>query len=130
VTGDWRNRLMRSFIICSLPKMLFIALAFFKVHVRTFGRLTHGRFLNLFRHSVGLLWTSDRTVAKASIHTGQDNTESRDKHPCLKRDSNPRSQHPRTQGLCFRPRGHWDRPLYNYSHKCFHKYYVRYSYSN
>jgi hypothetical protein len=27
-------------------------------------------FFNLFRHVVGLLWTSDRPVAKASTYTG------------------------------------------------------------
>jgi hypothetical protein len=44
---------------------------------------------------VGLLyfWTSDQPVAKTSLPT-QDNTiqKYKDKHPCLKRDSNPRSQ--------------------------------------
>jgi hypothetical protein len=29
----------------------------------------------LLRHSVGLLWTSDQPVAKASTYTGQDNIE-------------------------------------------------------
>jgi hypothetical protein len=31
-------------------------------------------------------------------------------HPCLKRDSNPRSKRPRDHGLHLRPLGHWDRP--------------------
>jgi hypothetical protein len=35
------------------------------------------RFLNLFRHSVGLLWTSDQPVAKASICTRQHTTKTR-----------------------------------------------------
>jgi hypothetical protein len=30
-------------------------------------------FLNLVRHVVGLLWTSDQLVAKASTDTGQHN---------------------------------------------------------
>jgi hypothetical protein len=30
------------------------------------------------------------------------------KHPCLKRDSNPRSQCPSDQGLWLWPRGYWD----------------------
>jgi hypothetical protein len=33
------------------------------------GRLTHGRFLSLFRHPVGIHWTSNRPVAKASTCT-------------------------------------------------------------
>jgi hypothetical protein len=41
------------------------------VPVRTLA--SHGRFRNLFRHTVGLLWTSDKTVAKASTYTGQHN---------------------------------------------------------
>jgi hypothetical protein len=31
-----------------------------------------------------------------------------DKHPCFKRDWNPRSQRPSDQNLRLRPRGHWD----------------------
>jgi hypothetical protein len=38
---------------------------------------SHGRFRNLFRHSVGRLWTSDQPVAKASTYTGQHTTERR-----------------------------------------------------
>jgi hypothetical protein len=34
-----------------------------------------GGVANLIRHSVGLLWTSDQPVAKASTDTGQHNTE-------------------------------------------------------
>jgi hypothetical protein len=43
----------------------------------------------------------------------QDNTTQKgeDKHPCLKQDSNPRSQRPSDQGLRLRPRGNWDRPV-------------------
>jgi hypothetical protein len=59
-------------------------------------------------HLVGILWTSDQTVAKASTYTGQHNTKTRT-HPCLKRDSNLRSQRPSDQGLRLRQRGHWDR---------------------
>jgi hypothetical protein len=33
-----------------------------------------GRFVIYFRHLVGLLWTSDQPVAKASTYTGQHNT--------------------------------------------------------
>jgi hypothetical protein len=54
------------------------------------GRLTHGRFLVLFIHP--------------PLHT-QDNTtqEDEDKHLCLKRDSNTRSQRPSDQDLCLWP---------------------------
>ena len=40
--------------------------------------------------SVGLLWTSDRPVAETS--TWQHTTITRDKHPCLRRDLNLKSQ--------------------------------------
>jgi hypothetical protein len=42
--------------------------------VRTLAT-SHQRFRNLFRHLVGLLWTSDRPVAKASTYTGQHTTQ-------------------------------------------------------
>jgi hypothetical protein len=54
--------------------------------------------------SVGLLWTRDRPVAETS--TWQHKHCTRDKHPCPRWDSNPRSQ----QALGRRPCGHWDRP--------------------
>jgi hypothetical protein len=41
----------------------------------TIGRLTHDNFLNLIRHSVGLLRTSVEPVAKDSTYPGQHNTE-------------------------------------------------------
>jgi hypothetical protein len=34
-------------------------------------------------------------------------------HPCRTRDSNLRSQRLSDQGLCLRPRGHWDQHLYS-----------------
>jgi hypothetical protein len=34
-----------------------------------------------------------------------------DKHPCLKRDTNPRSQRPSNQDLRIRPRSYWERLL-------------------
>jgi hypothetical protein len=30
---------------------------------------SHGKLLNLLRHTVGLLWTSDQPIAKASTYT-------------------------------------------------------------
>jgi hypothetical protein len=55
---------------------------------RTLAASHTGDFFNLFRHLVGLLSTSDQSVAKISTYTGQHNTDG-DKPPCLKRDSNP-----------------------------------------
>jgi hypothetical protein len=40
--------------------------------------------------SVGLPWTSDQLVAETS--TWQHTTHTTDQHPCLRWDSNPRSQ--------------------------------------
>jgi len=47
--------------------------------------------------SVGLLWTSDQSVAETS--TWQHTTLTTDKHPCPRWDSNPQSQ----QASCWRP---------------------------
>jgi hypothetical protein len=47
-------------------------------------------FLITHRHTVELLWTSDQPVAEASIYT--ENT--RDKHSCPQRNSNPQTQKP------------------------------------
>jgi hypothetical protein len=41
-------------------------------------------------HSLGLLWTSDQPVAETS--TRQHTTLTRDRHPCLRRDSNTQFQ--------------------------------------
>jgi hypothetical protein len=53
---------------------------------------TYGRFLNLFIHSVGPLWTNDEPIARTSTYTdkdlartstytGQNNTERRGNTP-------------------------------------------------
>ena len=55
--------------------------------------------------SVGLLWTSDQSVAQTS--TWKHTTLTTDKHPCPRWDSNPRSQ--QTSGL--RPTPQNSRPL-------------------
>jgi hypothetical protein len=39
------------------------------------GHVTYWGFVILLRHTVGLLWTSDQPVAKASTYTGQHNIE-------------------------------------------------------
>jgi hypothetical protein len=53
-----------------------------------------GGFFDLFRKSVGLLWTSDQPIAV--VLPTQDSTvqNDADKLPCLKRDSKLRSQRP------------------------------------
>jgi hypothetical protein len=56
-------------------------------------------------HLVGLLWTSDRSVAETS--TWQHTTLTRDRHPCPRRDSNPQSQ----QASGCRPIPYTARPL-------------------
>jgi hypothetical protein len=54
-------------IIISVPTVL--------VRIRTLAT-SYRRFHNLLRHTVGLLWTSDQSVAKASTYKGQHSTES------------------------------------------------------
>jgi hypothetical protein len=55
--------------------------------------LNHSGFLDhiQLKHTVGILWTSDEPVAEASIYTTQ-HINTRDKHPCPQRDSNPPPQ--------------------------------------
>jgi hypothetical protein len=76
--------------------------------LKDLGRLTCRRFLELFRHVVGLLGTSDQLVTRPL--STQDNTiqKDADKHPCLEGDSNPRSQQPTGQDPRLRPHGHCD----------------------
>jgi hypothetical protein len=71
--------------------------------LKDLGRLTYRRFLPR---------TSDQPVARP-LHT-QDNTTQKDadKHPCLERDSNPRSQQPTGQDARLIPHGHCDRRTY------------------
>ena len=59
-----------------------------------------------YTHSVGLLWTSDRSDAETS--SWQHTTLTTDRQPCPRRDPNPQSQktkRPKTHAC--RPRGHW-----------------------
>jgi hypothetical protein len=73
------------------------------------GRLTYRRFLELFRHMVGLF---GRVISPSSqglyLHRTTQHRKTRDK-PCLERDSNPRSQQPTCQNSRLRPHGHCDR---------------------
>jgi hypothetical protein len=43
---------------------------------------SHKRCIDLFKHSVGLVWTSDQPIAKASTYTGH-KTQKEDKHHTL-----------------------------------------------
>jgi hypothetical protein len=75
--------------------------------LKDLGRLTHRRFLELFRHMVGLLGQVI-SPSQGLTYTGQHNTDG-GKHPCLERDSNPRSQKPTGQDQRLRSHGHCDR---------------------
>jgi hypothetical protein len=78
--------------------------------LKDLGRLTYWRFLELFRHMVGLLGRVISPSQGLYLPT-QDNTTQKDadKHPCLERDSNPRSQQPTDQDPRLRQHGHCDR---------------------
>jgi hypothetical protein len=63
-----------------------------------------------YRHTVGLLWTSDQPVAEASTYTGQHNIETQETN--IHAPSGIRTRDPSNQAaadLRRRPRGHWDR---------------------
>jgi len=60
-------------------------------------------------HSVRLLWTSDQPDAET--FTWQGTTLTKDKHPWIRRGSNPQSQ----QESGLRPRGQWDRQGFEYA---------------
>jgi hypothetical protein len=49
-----------------------------------------------------------------------------DKHPCPKRNSNPRSQLPGDQDLRLKPRSYWDRHRNQVSDTSLQHYYMRY----
>jgi hypothetical protein len=57
-------------------------------------------------HFVGLLWTSDQSVAETS--TWQCTTLTTDRHPCPRRDSNPQSQQANADPR-LKLHGHWNR---------------------
>jgi hypothetical protein len=75
--------------------------------LKDLSRLTYRRFLEVFRHMVGLL---GRVISPSQL-PAQDNTTQKDadKHPCLERDSNSRSQQPTAQDPHLRPHGQCDR---------------------
>jgi hypothetical protein len=51
-------------------------------------------------------WTNDQPVARPLPTQGNTTQKHKDKHPCLERDSNPRSEQPSGQDLRLRPHGH------------------------
>jgi hypothetical protein len=60
--------------------------------LKDLGRLTYRRFLELFRHMVGLL---GRVISPSqNLYLHRTTEKDADKHACLERDSNPRSQQP------------------------------------
>jgi hypothetical protein len=67
------------------------------------------RFLELFRHMLGLLGRVISPSQGLYLHRTTQHIKTRDKHPCLERDSNPRSQQPTGQDPRLRPHGHCDR---------------------
>jgi hypothetical protein len=63
-----------------------------------------------YRHTVGLLWTSDQPVAETSTYTGQHNIETQQTY--IHVPSGSRAHDTSNQAaadLRLRPRGHWDR---------------------
>jgi hypothetical protein len=62
-----------------------------------------------YRHTVGLLWTSDQPVAEASTYTRQHNIEKQQTN--IHAPSGNRTRDPSNQAaadLRLRPRGHWE----------------------
>jgi hypothetical protein len=57
-------------------------------------------------HSVGLLWTSDQSVAETS--TWQHTTLTTDRHPCLRGIRTQNLSGRAAEDLNLRPHGHWD----------------------
>jgi hypothetical protein len=58
---------------------------------------------------VGLLGRVISSSQGLYLHRTTQHRKARDKHSCLERDSNPRSQQPTGQDPCLRPHGHCDR---------------------
>jgi hypothetical protein len=74
---------------------------------RTMATSHTGGFLNyVFRHMVGLLGRVISPSQGLYLHRTTQHRKTRDKHPCLERDLNPRSQIPTGQDPRLRPHGH------------------------
>jgi len=73
------------------------------------------RSLSNTPHSVGHLWTSDRSVTNSSTLTTH-TPLTRDRNPCSRRGSNPQSQQASGRRPTTRPRGQRDWRIRVYSH--------------
>jgi hypothetical protein len=71
----------------------------------------HNVYWGFLSHTDTVLWTSDQPVAEASTHTEQHNIYTKEKYPCLQRDSKARSSNQGVAEVRLRRRGHWDRQL-------------------
>jgi hypothetical protein len=107
VRGGWRklhNEKLRNFY--SSPNIFFSCGS---TVLWDPGRLAYGRFLELFRHMVGLLGRVISPSQGLYLHRTTQHRKTRDKHPCLERNSNPRSQKPTGQDPRLILHGHCDR---------------------
>jgi hypothetical protein len=82
--------------------------------LKDLGRLTCRRFLELFRHMVGLLGRVINPSQGLYLHRTTQHRKTRTN--ILERDSNPRSQQPTGQDPRLRPHGHCDRCYIFYFH--------------
>jgi hypothetical protein len=90
----------------------------------TFGFPFRGFLMtHTYRHTVGILWTSDHPVAETSAYTGQHNIKTQQTNinaPSVIRTRDPSNQ--ASTDLRLRPRDQWDRHLitnyYLFNRKC------------
>jgi hypothetical protein len=76
---------------------------------RTLAASHIGGFLNYIIRMVGLLGRVISPSQGLYLHRTTQHRKTRDKHPCLERDSNPRSPQSTGQDPRLRPHGHCDR---------------------
>jgi hypothetical protein len=117
LTFDWNDWLYfkRCYKITTSQWQIFLLPCFFPVALQSLkdpSHLTYTRFLELFRHMVGLLGRVISPSQGLYLHRTTQHRKTRDKHPSLERYSNPRSQQPTGQDPRLRPHGHCDRPLW------------------
>jgi hypothetical protein len=68
---------------------------------------------HIFRHTVGLLWTSDRPVSETSTYAGQHNIETQQTNFHAPSGSRNRDRSNKAAAdLSLRPRDHWDRQIW------------------
>jgi hypothetical protein len=105
ITFGWKNR---GKIHPSLQLHNFFFLVALQ-SLKDLDRLTYRRFLELFRHMIGFRGRVIIPSQGLYLHRTTQHRKTRAKHPCLKRDSNPRSQQPTSQDPRLRLHGHCDR---------------------